>query len=284
LAIVIVTQFQYWLVVIQTICWYMLRRSIRLFTLVLAAGLAISSAQGTFGHIAYGAGWQTTFFVVNQDQTTAANVSLLFYADSGSALAAPVNGGAAASLHSFAIPAGGSASVVLPDVGGSTTYQGWASLQVTNGVAVSGQAIFRENLGGSHPILEAAVPFTGGPPPCVVSFWSVAPTHFILVPFDNTTGMHVTALAFANTTSFPMSVPIEFDDPTGTAIVTGTLNLAALNHTAFVSTTNYPATAGKSGVLRISLPSSANAGDLSVLALLADSATGTLTTLIPITQ
>jgi hypothetical protein len=280
---VIATQFQYWLVVIQTICWYMLRRTIRLFTLVLGAGLAVASAQGSFGHIAYGAGWQTTFFVVNEDQATAANVSLSFYSDSGAALAPPVNGGAAASLHSFSIPPGGLASIVLPDVGGSTTYEGWASLQ-TSGVAVSGQAIFRENLGGSHPILEAAVPFTGGPPACVVSFWNVAPTHYILVPFDNTIGLHVTALAFANTTSVSMSVPIEFDDPTGAPVVTGTLNLAALNHTAFVSTTNYPATTGKSGILRITLPSSANAGDLSVLALLADSATGTLTTLIPITR
>jgi hypothetical protein len=262
----------------------MLRSTTRLLTLLLAAGLAVASAQGTFGHIAYGAGWQTTFLVVNQDQTTEANVSLSFYSDSGVALAAPANSGTASSTYSFSIPPSGSASIVLADVGGATTYEGWANLQVTNGVSVSGQAIFRENLGGSHPILEAAVPFTGGPPACAVSFWSVEPTHYILVPFDNTTGVHVTALAFANTTSAAISAPIEFDDPTGAPIVTGTLNLAALNHTSFVSTTNYPATAGKSGVLRITLPSSANPGDLSVLALLADSAAGTLTTLIPITQ
>jgi hypothetical protein len=262
----------------------MLRRTVRLFTLVLAAGLAVVSAQGTFGHIAYGAGWQTTFLIVNQDQTTAASVSLSFYSDSGAALAPPVNGGATASLYSFNIPPGGSASVVLPDVGGSTANEGWASLQVANGLAVGGQAIFRQNLGGSHPILEAAVPFTGGPPACVVSFWSVVPTHYIWVPFDNTNGVHVTALAFANTTSSTMSVPIEFEDPTGAAIVSDTLKLAAMNHTSVVSTTNYPATAGKSGVLRVTLPSSANAGDLAVLALLADSVSGTLTTLIPITQ
>ena len=262
----------------------MLRSTARLFTLVLAAGLAVASAQGTFGHIAYGAGWQTTFLVVNQDRTTEANVTLSFYSDLGAALAAPVNSGPASSTYSFSIPPSGSASILLPDVGGATTHEGWASLQVTNGVSVSGQAIFREDLGGSHPILEAAVPFTGGPPACAVSYWSVEPTRYILVPFDNTTGVHVTALAFANTTSTAISAPIEFDDPTGAPIVKGTLNLAALNHTSFVSTTNYPATAGKSGILRITLPSSANAGDLQVLGLLADSVAGTLTTLIPITQ
>jgi hypothetical protein len=262
----------------------MLRRTVRLFALVLAAGLAVASAQGSFGHLAYGAGWQTTFLTVNQDPTTAASVTLNFYADSGAALAAPVNSGSALSAYSFSIPPGGSTSVVLPDVGGATTYEGWASLQVANGVSVSGQAIFRENLGGSHPILEAAVPFTGGPPACVISFWSVEPTHYILVPFDNTTGVHVTTLAFANTTSAAISAPVEFDDPSGVQILTATLNLAAMNHTAFVSTANYPATAGKSGVLRITLPSGANPGDLAVLALLADPVTGTLTTLIPVTQ
>ncbi len=262
----------------------MLQRTIRLFTVVLVAGLAVASAQGTFGHIAYGGGWQTTFFVVNQDMTTEANVSLSFYSDSGAALTLPVNSGTATSLYSFSLPPGGSASVVLPDVGGSTTSEGWASLEVSNGVAVSGQAIFRQDLGGSHPVLEAAVPFTGGLPSCVVSFWSVEPAHYILVPFDNTTGVHATSLAFANTTSATMSVPIEFDDPNGVAIVTSTLKLAARNHTAFVSTSKYADTAGKSGVLRITLPSGASAGDLTVLALLANSVNGTLTTLIPITQ
>jgi hypothetical protein len=68
---------------------------------VSIAGLALASAQGTFGHIAYGAGWQTTFIIVNQDKTMEANVSLLFYSDSGAALAAPVNSGPASSSYSF---------------------------------------------------------------------------------------------------------------------------------------------------------------------------------------
>lgn len=261
----------------------MLRRTSRLVTFALIAGLAVASAQGTFGHIAYGAGWQTTFIVVNQDNTIEAKASLAFYSDSGAPLAAPVNSGPASSSYSFTVPPRGSVSIVLPDVGGATTFEGWASL-VTAGGEVSGQAIFRESLGGSHLVLEAAVPFNGVPSPCIISTWSIEPTHTLLVPFDNTTGVHVTALAFANTTSAAISVPIEFDDAAGTALVTSTLKLAPRNHTAFVSTTNYPATAGKSGVLRIALPGSANPGDLTVLGLLADSESGTLTTLIPITE
>jgi hypothetical protein len=261
-----------------------LRGIVRLFAILLAIGITNASAQGTFGHLAYGAGWQTTFLVVNQDQVTEASVSLTFYSNIGTALSPPVNGGTATSVYSFSIPPNGSTSVVLPDVGGSTSTEGWASLNVNNSPAVSGQAIFRQNPGGSRPVLEAAVPFTSGAPLCLVPFGNVAPMHTILVPFDNTTGVHVTALAFANTTSTAMSVPIEFDDPAGAAIATGTLNFGALNHSSFVSTAKYPATNGKSGVLRITLPSGANVGDLSVLALLADSSSGTLTTLIPIMQ
>jgi hypothetical protein len=105
-----------------------------------------------------------------------------------------------------------------------------------------------------------------------------------LIPFDNTTGVHGTAVAFANATQASMSVPIEFDDQTGTAIVTGTLTLASLNHTAYLVTANFPTTAGKSGTIRITLPASANMGDLTALALLFNSVSETLTTIIPITQ
>ncbi|HLN04365.1 MAG TPA: hypothetical protein VK335_34070 [Bryobacteraceae bacterium] len=261
----------------------MFQRTAGLLTLVLAVGVGSASAQGTFGHLAYGAGWQTTFLIVNQDQTTEANVSLSFYSDSGTPLAAPVNGNPT-SVYSFNLPPSGSTAIVLPDVGGSTANEGWASLNVSNTPAVSGQAIFRQQLGGSHPVLEAAVPFNSGAPSCLVPYGVGATTHYILVPFDNTIDVHVTAFAFANTTSAAMSIPIEFDDPSGAAIATDTLNLAALNHKAFTSTGKYPATNGKSGVLRITLPGGANPGDLSVLALLADSVTGTLTTLMPIAQ
>jgi hypothetical protein len=260
----------------------MLSKVIRLSMLALVAGFGAASAQGTFGHIAYGDGWQTTFTVVNQDQSTIATANLYFYSDTGATLS-PTATGCTGSPCSFSVAPSGSTTVVLPDVG-TTTFSGWASLQVTNGVSVSGQAVFRQNLGGAHPILEAAVPLTGGAPVCIISIWNEEPTHYILVPFDNTTGSHTTALAFANTTAASMAVPIEFDNQAGTAIVTDTLTLPAMNHTAYLSTTNYPATAGQVGVLRITLPASANIGDLTALALLANSVSGTLTTVLPITQ
>jgi len=262
----------------------MFRRTAGFLTLVLAVGVGSVSAQGTFGHLAYGGGWQTTFLLVNQDRTTEADASLSLYSDSGAPLAAPVNGGKATAVFSFTIPPSGSAAIVLPDTGGSTTREGWANLIVSNSPSVSGQAIFRQQLGGSHPVLEAAVPFSTGAPLCLVPYGEVPLTHFVLVPFDNTVDLHVTAFAFANTTSAGMAIPIEFDDASGAVITTDTINLGALNHTAFTSTAKYPETNNKTGVLRITLPGGSNPGDLSVLALLADSSAGTLTTLLPITQ
>lgn len=253
-------------------------------TVVLVAGLGIASAQGTFGHIAYGGGWQTTFVLVNESTTTAAAANLIFYSDTGANLPLQVNGGSAVSPYSVSIPPGGSVSLVVADTGNPSPSDGWASLQVSNGVALSGQAIFRQALGSPHPTIEAAVPITGGAPVCIFSFWEVEPTHYVLVPFDNTTNVHLTGFAFANTTSSSISAPIEFEDQTGASIATDTLNLPAMNHTSYVSTSNYPATAGKAGILRITLPSGAGPGDLAVLALLVNPVTGTLTTVLPILQ
>jgi len=259
-------------------------RNCQVLAIALIAGLGVASAQGTFGHIAYGGGWQTTFVLVNEDTTTAASISLAFYSDSGANLPLPVNGGSAVSPYTTNIPAGGSISVVVGDNGSPNASQGWASLHVTNSVAVNGQAIFRQDLGSGHPVLESAVPLTGGTPVCIFSFWDVEPNHYVLVPFDNTTNTHLTAIALANTTSSTISAPIVFQDQSGNSIASDTLNLSAMNHTAYVSTSKYPATAGKTGVIRISLPSGANPGDLVVLALLANPNTGTLTTLLPILQ
>ena len=107
---------------------------------VLYAGAAIG--QGTFGQIAYGGCWQTTFTFVNLSAQSAASVSLSFYADDGSPLSAPVQGVGNISPYLFTIPASGAQTVVLTSTDSSTT-QGWASMSIANGVIVRGQGLFR---------------------------------------------------------------------------------------------------------------------------------------------
>ena len=112
---------------------------------------------------------------------------------------------------------------------------------------------------------------------CILPFPQSNPV--ILVPFDNTTGQYVTALALANTTLGQLDVPIEFDDQSNNPLVTDTLHLTAMQHMAFLIRDKYPSLEGKKGILRIRL----GADKVTVLGLLAN-ATNAITTIIPVTQ
>ena len=255
---------------------------------LLLAGFALTAgcalAQGTFAHITYGAGWQTTFTFVNLSSTDTANLSLFFYNEDGTTLAAPVQGGPTGSPYNFSIaPSGATTIVLLGNVSASTSIVGWASLQSIGGTPVRGQAAFRRHDPKNPPDFEAAVPMTSsGSLDCIVPF-PPSSNPVIMLPYDNTTGQYVTAVAFANTTSSALAVQIEFDDQSNHQVATGTLNLAANNHTSFVSTSSYAATANTKGVLRIS----ADPASLSVLGLLVNLSQAPLypiSTLLPITQ
>ena len=84
---------------------------------LLLAGFALTAgcalAQGTFAHITYGAGWQTTFTFVNLSSTDTANLSLFFYNEDGTTLAAPVQGGPTGSPYNFSIAPSGATTIVL---------------------------------------------------------------------------------------------------------------------------------------------------------------------------
>lgn len=249
----------------------------RFLTLNIVFAAGVFGQQGTFAQIAYGGSWQTTFTLLNLSSTDLANVTLAFFADSGSSLSAPVQGFGNTSSYVFTIPPGGAQNVVLSS-SDSTTTQGWASMSATSGV-VRGQGSFRFLLPGGA-ISEAVVPLSApGSAVCIVPFPFVPGSAVILVPFDNTTGQYVTSLAVANTTNAPLAVPIEFDDQSNNALVTDTLNLTAMQHTAFVTPQTYPVLAGKKGVLRIRQSTEF----VTVLGLLSN-ATNAITTIIPVTQ
>jgi hypothetical protein len=249
---------------------------LRFFVLsVLCVGVA--SGQGTFGQIAYGGCWQTTFTLVNTSAQSAASVSLFFYADDGSPLSAPVRGIGNVSSYQFTISVNGAQDVVLSSTDANTT-QGWASITTAGGVTVRGQGSFLCHNSG-RPDFEAVVPLsTSGSTECILPF-PQSPNPVIVIPFDNTVGQHVTSLGFANTTNATLAVPVEFDDQSNNPLVTDTLNLAAMHHTAFVTTDKYPTLVGRKGILRIK----ASTANLTVLGLLFND-TGAFTTIMPITQ
>jgi hypothetical protein len=244
---------------------------------VLCAGAAFGQ-QGSFGQIAYGGSWQTTFTLVNLSSASTATGTLSFFGDNGSPLIAPVQGYGNVSVYTFAIPPGGSQSVVL-STSDLNTIQGWASMSTTG--AVRGQASFRVFLpkGG---ISEAVVPLTlPGSALCILPF-PPSGDPVILIPFDNTNGQYVTSIAIANTTTVDMpSIAMEFVDQSNNLLQSATTSLLAMQHTAFVTTDRYQALAGQKGIVRIH----ADPAKLTVLALLSNLAsTGSITTILPVTQ
>jgi hypothetical protein len=244
---------------------------------ILCAGSGFAQ-QGSFGQIAYGGSWQTTFTLINMSSTSTATGTLSFFGDGGGPLVAPVQGYGNVSVYPFAIPPGGSQSVVL-STSDPITIQGWASMSTTGNVR--GQASFRVFLpkGG---ISEAVVPLSL--PSSVLCIFPFPPSGdpVILMPFDNTNGQYVTSIAIANTTTVDMaSIAMEFVDQSNNLLQSTTTGLQARQHTAFVTTDRFQTLAGQKGIIRIH----ADPAKLTVLGLLSNLAsTGSITTIIPVTQ
>lgn len=261
----------------------MSRSGSRFQLLVLFACTFLARAQGNLAHFTYGGGYTSTFTFVNQDTTTAANASLYFYNDDGSAATVPVGGVSTPSPYNFTIPANGSATFVLPDPGIGNAPWGWAQLVVTDSGPVNGQLTFRRSAGASAPATETVVPLSGTQGACLLPLPNSTPV--TVIPFDNTTGVHGTAIALANTTSSTLTLTFEFDDQAGNVISRhANISFGAKNHTAWLMTaaSEYPETTNKVGALKITgMPYSS---DLAVVALLFNTASNTLTTVLPITQ
>jgi hypothetical protein len=252
----------------RSILWFL--------TLGLFCAAGAFGQQGTFAQIAYGGSWQTTFTLLNLSTTDLGSVTLSFFADDGSPLNAPIQSFGNATSYTFTIPEGGTQNVVLANPGSSVT-QGWATMNVTDGI-VRGQGSFRF-LTQAGQISEAVVPLnTPGAVLCIFPI-PPSPNPVIQLPFDNTAGQYVTSVAIANTTSGSLPVAIEFVDSSNVPLASDTLNLSAMQHTAFVSRVSYPAVDGKKGTLRIH----ASPSSVTVLGLLSN-ATNAITTIMPVTQ
>jgi hypothetical protein len=144
----------------------------------------VSNTGGLMAHLAAGAGWQTTFVLVNTG-TTPANATLSFYGDSGGPLALPgtilqatplQTGGPVQQIQNM--PPGGSLWLQSAVPANGPLLTGSAQLVATGNVG--GYAIFRYNPNGQ----EAVVPIESRNASSYV------------IPFDNTGGT-VTGLALS---------------------------------------------------------------------------------------
>lgn len=247
---------------------------IRIAFLFAACAFCGSStwAQGTFAHIAVGGGWRTTITLVNS-LSSATTAQVTFYSDTGSPLVVSAAGQTANSQYPMNIPGSGSATLVLPDSG--PLLSGWAQV-TSNGGVFRGQADFVYHPGPGVN-WEGVVPLTIGPVGGTNCLIPIPPLSGIAFPFDQTSGSAV-GLALSNVTQTPQQIQIVFVDPNNATIVSDTIALGPLNHTAFMLNDKYPALANRAGVLRIT-----GITQVSAVALQA-SPDGGFTTLLPIYQ
>ncbi len=221
------------------------------FTMTTVPAIAISGNNGgSIAHIATGAGWQTTFVLVNAG-TAAAQATLKFFATgTGAPLPIPLSfqqtGGPPSTLASSTtqtIAAG--ASLIVQSVGAeSDALATIGSAQITTTGNVGGFVIFRYNLNGQ----EAVVPLEN----------RTSAAGFVMA-FDNADGT-VTGIAVNSVSAQATSVPVIVRDETGAPIATETLSFAPNAHMAFTVADKYPITAGIRGTIEFSKPANGTIG------------------------
>jgi hypothetical protein len=212
-------------------------------------GGSLNTPGGLMAHLAVGAGWQTTFALVNTG-TAAASATLNFYTDNGAALPLPVtllNGpsGAGSLINQSSITQtiAPNASLWIQASGAAASALLTGSAQLTTSGSVSGYAIFRYNPNGQ----EAVVPIE-----------SRNATSYV-IPFDNTGGT-VTGIALSLASSQNTNVPVIVRNDAGRQIGTGSIALNGNGHTSFTlndPAKGYSATANIRGTLEFVTPSGA---------------------------
>ena len=211
----------------------------------------LTTAGGLMSHLASGAGWETTFVLVNMG-TNAAQARLSFFADDGSALSLPLtfpqaSGGSPATQSFLSQTIAGGASLWVQSTGAVNTALLTGSAQLTTTGSVGGFVIFRYNPNGQ----EAAVPLE-----------SRNSATYILA-FDNTGGL-VTGLALSSRSSQASSVPVTLRDDTGAQIGAGAIPIAANGHYSQLLSTAFPVTTGTRGTVELDAPTGTQIGAVGI--------------------
>jgi hypothetical protein len=222
-------------------------------TLTTIPALAnVGTAGGLMAHLASGAGWETTFVLVNTG-ASAAQAQLNFFDNNGNALPLPLSfpqaGGPPSTMaSSVSQNVGANASLWVQSSGALTTALLTGSAQLTTTGNISGYVIFRYNPNGQ----EAVVPLESRNAPAY------------LLAFDNTNGT-TTGVAISDASSQQVDIPVILRDDTG-VILPGpsSLPLAANGHYSQILTTLLPAAAGIRGTVEFDAPSGAQISVLGI--------------------
>ena len=216
-------------------------------------------------HLASGAGWQTTFALVNRG-TTAANATLNFFADNGSAQSLPLKvleTGVASNTSSITETIAPGASLWIQSAAPAAGPLLTGSAQLTTTGNIGGYAIFRYNTNGQEAVVPIESRNASG----------------YLIAYDNTNGT-ATGVAINSISPQGADISVVIRDDTGNQIGTGSISLNANGHTSFELATRYPTTANIRGTVEFDTPAGA---EISVLGIRSPPAL-TFTTLPPLTK
>jgi len=227
----------------------------------------VGTSGGLMAHLASGAGWQTTFALVNAG-TTAASATLNFYDNNGNPLSLPLtfpqNPNALAVLApNWTQSIAPSASLWIQSDASAMGALLTGSAQLTTTGNVSGYAIFRYNPNGQEAVVPLESRNAGA----------------YLIAFDNTNGT-ATGVAINAMSTQPVSVPVVVRDDSGNQITSSTIQLGANGHTSFTLAQQFPQTSGIRGTVEFDTPASA---EISVLGIRSPPAL-TFTTLPPLSK
>ena len=182
----------------------------------------------TLAHAADGLNFKTTVLLTNAGSAPAA-YTLRFNDDHGDIPATRFEL-EAGSLNGT-IPAGGSVTIRTAGMG-DQTVNGWAEL--TAPASVGGSVIYSQ---------KTALPSTQEGTATIVASGS---SHFFM-PFDNTSGA-IAGVALTNSGALAANISVVLRYSDGTSETLAYPQLASRNHQAFVLATQFPNTAGRSGV------------------------------------
>jgi hypothetical protein len=213
--------------------------------------LALSSgwAQSlNISQIADGGAWQTTLVFTNST-TSAQSVIVSFFQDTSGGATQPWNLAFVEPMTQPIKLAAGATMIFHTTDTAPATSTGWAQVAPVSGsTGVTAYAIFTQAVQG-RPNQDGTSS-------------ADASRTCVLVPFDNTGGL-VTSIGVANASTTAQNISVGIQTSDGTVTQNSLGGLPASGHTAFALPTQFPATAGKSGVAEFYIP---KAG-LSVLAL-----------------
>jgi len=203
----------------------------------IPAGATATTVTRTLAHAADGDAFKTTVLLTNAGSASAP-YTLRFNDDHGNVPATRFELETGSLTGN--IPAGGSVTIRTAGLG-DQTVNGWAEL--TAPASVGGSVIYSQK--------TAVLPSTQEGTATIVAAGN---SHFFM-PFDNTSGA-ITGVAITNPGANPaiISATLRYNDGGANQTVSYP-QLAARNHQAFVLSSQFPNTAGRSGVAEFTVNS-----------------------------